>query len=238
MRRDRPNLDRSLGRRRLLEVWASGWCVLLGLLLARGTSPAATPTPLEQFVRELESSYRGVRTLRAEFTQTYVWGARTRVEAGTVHFARGGLMRWDYRKPTEKLFLSDGKKILLYIPAEKQLTRSSVKSSEDVRAPFRLLLSRLNLRKVFSKIEFADQALMPEPGNRVLRAFPKQRNEEDYREVLMELSPSFDIRRLVVFYPDRSSMEFTFDRIERNVALSPTLFKFIAPAGTELIEQP
>ncbi|MBI1940689.1 MAG: outer membrane lipoprotein chaperone LolA [Acidobacteria bacterium] len=192
---------------------------------------------VEAYVRALESSYRGVRTLRAEFTQTYVWGGRKRVESGTVHFARGGRMRWDYSKPIEKLFLSDGKKIFFYIPEDHQVTRTSMKSSEDFRVPFRLLLSRLDLRKIFSRIEFADQALDASPGNRVLRGIPKRALEEAYEQVLFEVAPSADIHRLVVFYPDRSSMEFIFRQIEKNVALSPSLFLFTPPPGTEVIDQ-
>lgn len=206
---------------------------LLGLRPAWGVS-----TPLEQYVRSLESSYRGVRSLRARFTQTYVWGGRKRVESGTVHFARGGRMRWDYQNPIEKLFLSDGKKVLFYVPEQRQLTRSSVRSSEDYRVPFRLLLSRLNLRKIFSKIEFADEALNPQPGNRVLRAFPKRAQEEAYEKVLIEVTPAFDIHRLRIFYPDRSFMDFVFEHIERNAPFSPALFRFTPPPGTEVIEQP
>jgi len=206
--------------------------------VAIGLAPAAEPpAALEQYVRVLESSYRGVQTLRAEFTQTYTWGGRSRAESGTVSFARGGRMRWDYREPKQKLFLASGKHLILYIPEERQLTRSAVKSSEDVRVPFRLLLSRLSLRKVFSRIEFADAALAAQPGNRVLRALPKGGQDEAYTEVLLEVTPTFDIRRLVVLYADRSRMEFTFDHIERNVALSPTLFRFAPPPGTEVIDQ-
>jgi len=69
-----------------------------------------------------------VRTLRAEFTQTYVWGGKKRVESGTVYLVRGGSMRWEVRRPKEKLFLSDGKQLILYVPEEKQLTRSLVKT--------------------------------------------------------------------------------------------------------------
>lgn len=195
------------------------------------------PAEIERYVQVLESSYQGVRTLRAEFTQTYMWGARTRVESGTVTFARGGLMRWDYREPSPKLFLATGKDLILYVPSENQVTRSAVKSSDDIRVPFRLLLSRLNLRKVFSTIEFADGSLHALPGNRVLRAIPK-RGEETYSGVLMEVTPNFDIRRLVVSYADRSRMEFSFERIERNAALNPTLFHFTPPPGAEIIKQP
>jgi len=213
-------------------------CAVLALpCYSRGAAADSEPA-LEPYVRALESSYRGVRTLRANFTQTHTWGARTRVESGTVNFARGGLMRWDYREPARKLFLATAKELMLYVYDENQLTRSPVKSSEDVRVPFRLLLSRLNLRKVFSKIEFADDALKPQPGCRVLRAFPKRGEDETYREVLMEITPAFDIRRLVVVYVDGSRMEFVFDRIERNAALSPALFHFTPPPGAEIINQP
>jgi len=94
------------------------------------------------------------------------------------------------------------------------------------------------LRKVFSRIEFADQALRPESGGRVLRAFPKQGYEQDYSEVLIEVGPGWDIRRLTVVYSDQSTMEFRFDHVVPNVALSPALFRFTPPAGTEVIEQP
>lgn len=201
------------------------------------TRSSRRPPALEEYIRDFESSYRGARTLRADFTQIYTWGGKARVESGTVFLARGGLMRWDYREPNQKLFLSDGRRLLLYVPEEHQLTRSELKSGEDIRVPFRLLLSRLNLRKIFGKIEFADQTIPRDPGNRVLRAFPKPGYEGDYAEVLIELTPAFDVRRLLVTYPDRSLMEFKFDRVERNVALRPGLFRFNPPPGTEVIDQ-
>ena len=192
---------------------------------------------LEEYVGQFESSYRAVKTIRADFTQTYVSGGRTRVESGVVYFARGGLMRWDYERPQAKLFLSDGKTLMLYIPEEKQLTRSPLKASDDIRIPFRLLLSRLNLRRVFSRIEFAPDALEHQPAERVLRAYPKKAYEGDYHQVLMVVSPQFDIRRLLVILPDQSTMEFSFDHIGRNVPVSRSLFRFIPPPGTEVIDQ-
>jgi outer membrane lipoprotein-sorting protein len=200
-------------------------------------SAGSAPSALDDFVRRLESSYREVKALRAEFTQTHKWGNRTRIESGTVYFARGGLMRWDYHEPSEKLFLATGKNLILYVPAENQVTRSKVKSSEDVRVPFRLLLSRLNLRRVFERIEFADGAMEVQAGSRALRAFPKNAEEVGYREVLMEITPAFDIRRLVIQYVDRSRMEFVFERIQRNATASRSLFQFSPPSGARIIDQ-
>jgi len=192
---------------------------------------------LDAYLHPFESSYHGVQTIRADFTQTYVSGDRTRVESGVVYFARGGLMRWDYHWPQPKLFLADGKTLMLYIPEDKQLTRSPLKASDDVRIPFLLLLSKLDLRRVFSRIEFAPNALNHDPADRVLRAYPKQGYEGDYQQVLMVVSPRFDIRRVLVILLDQSSMEFSFDHIERNVPLSRSLFRFVPPAETEIIDQ-
>ncbi len=219
--------------------WARVYLALFGVMLAWPLSVVGGPPniPLEQYVQAFESSYHGVNTLRADFTQSYTSGGRTRVESGTVSLAKGGRMRWDYREPEAKLFVSDGKELSLYIPAEKQVTRSGAKTTEDFRTPLGVLLSRLSLRKVFSKVEFADQALQAEVGNRVLRGYPKQGFEDEYREVLIELSPKMDIRRLVVFYADNSTMEFTFTNIQRNVDLSPSIFHFVLPPGVEVIQQ-
>jgi len=227
-----PGLNQPLDRRQFLKVPALIWGLRVGL----GFGASQASPSLDEYLRQFELSYHAVRTVKAEFTQTYRWGAKTRIESGIAYFARGGRMRWDYQAPNEKLFLSDGKELLLYVPAEKQLTRSRLKSSEDVRAPFRLLLSRLNLRKIFSRIEFADQAMPDAPEDHVLRAFPKA-GREGYEEVLIELTPAFDVRRIQVSYPDRSVMDFEFTGIQRGLALDPGLFRFIPPAGAEVIEQ-
>jgi len=198
---------------------------------------AQTPAAAEAYVQQFESSYHDVHSLRAEFNQTYTLGGRTRIEAGKVSFARGGLMRWDYERPMEKLFVSDGKEVSLYIPEEHQLTRTSMKASGDFRIPFELLLTRLNLHRVFARVELADAAIDHDAADHVLRAFPKKEFAEEYTDVLIELGPQFDMRRLVVNYPDHSRMDFRFDHIERNPPLPATLFHFTAPAGTEIIDQ-
>ena len=241
--RHRVKFERGLAR-----LSGDAWCrssgqwllaALLGCLAvssaAQTSAPAATA---DAYVTQFEASYRDVRSLRAEFSQAYTQsGSPPRIEAGRVAFARGGLMRWDYLRPMEKLFVSDGKQASLYIPEEHQLTRSSMKSSGDFRIPFELLLTRLNLRKVFARVELADAAIDHDPGDHVLRAFPKKDFAEVYTDVLIELSPQFDMRRLVINYPDHSRMDFRFDHIERNPPLPRSLFQFGPPAGTDIIDQ-
>ncbi|MGH9432286.1 MAG: LolA family protein [Terriglobia bacterium] len=221
---------------------AAGVALCLLAYLAQ-VPPVASATirrseiPLHEYVLRFERSYQGVKTLKADFLQSYFAWGRTRVESGTVYLAQGGRMRWEYQKPEPKLFLSTGKDLLLYVPGEKQLTVTPLKGAGDARVPLAVLLSRLNLNKVFSRIEFANQALHPDPGDRVLRGIPRSRYRSDYSSALIELTPTFDIRRLVVFYPDNSTMQFEFSGFRRNLTVSGSLFDFTPPPGTEVIHQ-
>lgn len=219
------------------------WAVLalaagiLGLWALAAPLRARAAASVSQYIREFEASYRDVQTLQADFTQTYFAWGNTKTESGTVYFARGEKMRWVYHQPQEKLFLSNGKKLFLYVPAEKQLTISSMHDIEDARVPLDLMLSHLKLSRAFSRVEFADEALNHDRGDRVIRGYPQSKFKGDYRSVLIELSPRFDIRRLVVFYPDNSTMQFAFTNIERNKSLDSSLFTFSPPPGTEVIHQ-
>jgi outer membrane lipoprotein carrier protein len=198
--------------------------------------PGAANLPLDEFITKVQSSYHEVQAIRADFTQTYDAGGANRVETGTVVFARGGRMRWDYREPEKKVFLSNKKEVLLYLPEQGQLNRSSVKQSEDYRVPFRLLLSRFDLRKVFSRFEDANNQFQHPPEDRVIIAYPKNADKLGYRHVVMEFDPQMDIRRLVIVYTNNTVMKFNFTHIDRNPTLASELFELTPPPGTKIID--
>ena len=167
-----------------------GWTGFLILILAARVvaQDAGSKRSLRQWIQGLESSYKQVRTLQASFTQKYrAGGGRSRTETGIVYFARGGRMRWEYQEPEEKTFIANRKNAYLYVPAERTLTRSTTKESDDARAPFRLLLQRPRLNRIFSRVELVEDFARFEPENAVLRCFPKDRSA-GYREVLIELT--------------------------------------------------
>jgi len=211
------------------------WSVLAPApcVLAAPASPASLP--LDQYINRVQASYHEVRSIRADFTQTYDSGGGSRVESGTVVFARGGRMRWDYQEPEKKVFISNKREVLLYLPSANQLNRSPVKQSEDYRIPFRLLLSRLDLRKVFGKFEDANSQFPHPAEDRVVIAYPKHAEKLGYKHVVMEFDPEMNIRRLVIAYADNSVMKFRFSHIDRNPKLADSLFEFTAPPGTQVI---
>lgn len=236
---DEKTCSNSCRRRvRLLTGVCAVWSVVaMAPLALSAASPAAASLPLDEFIAKVQSSYHDVKAIRADFTQTYDAGGGNRVESGTVVFARGGRMRWDYRKPEKKVFLSNNKDVLLYLPEEQQLNRSSVKQSEDYRVPFRLLLSRFDLKKVFDKFEDADNQFKHPAEDRVIIAYPKHAEKLGYKHVVMEFDPQMNIRRLLIAYSNNSVMEFRFSNIDRNPTLASALFNLTPPAGTRIINQ-
>lgn len=225
---------------RTIGIKSLGWIGFLILILAAqvGAQDAGSKRSLKQWIHGLETSYKQVQTLQANFTQKYrAGGGRSRTEIGIVYFARGGRMRWEYQEPEEKTFIANRKNAYLYVPAENLVTRSTTKESDDVRVPFRLLLQRPKLNRIFSRVEAAEDFPRLEPENAILRCFPKNRTA-GYREVLIEVNPAYDIRRIIIQYLGPNTMEFDFTAIRRNVPLAASLFSFTAPPGSRMIDSP
>src|SRR4029077_634755 len=100
----------------------------------------APPSPAEALARRIEARHRGVRDLTARFVQTYRSGALGRevVEKGVLSLKPPSRMRWEYRDPEKKTFVSDGKTSYFYVPADRQVIR---REQADARDPPALLLS-------------------------------------------------------------------------------------------------
>ena len=59
----------------------------------------------------------------------------------------------DYTKPEEKHYVSNGKTLYTYIPANRQVTQEPVKDSMVEQIPIMFLLGRAGLRKEFQNIK-------------------------------------------------------------------------------------
>ena len=139
-------------------------------------------------------------------------------------------MRWDYTDPAGKLFLSDGKDVYLYTPANNEVAKFKMKESEDMRAPLAFLLGKLNFDKEFrniqSKIEGADMRIIAEPKTDNL----------PYSAVEFLVAQDSHIKEVKVTGFDRSILEFHFDQERMDPPLDNKLFQFQVPKGAELVE--
>src|SRR5436189_5097167 len=102
-------------------------------------SAAAATQAAQNYVRQLETTYKNARTLQANFLQVYSEGSRvTRTESGVAYFRRPGKMRWEYASPEKNLFVVDGKFAWFFVPADRTVSRVGARDRAASQAPLAL----------------------------------------------------------------------------------------------------
>jgi outer membrane lipoprotein carrier protein len=205
--------------------------ILLAAILASSSAPSADIHALAQAV---DNRYNHLRTLQAEFSEIYRGMGAERTESGTLWLKKPGKMRWEYRSPREKLFLSDGKQAWFYLPADRQVRRTSARQLDDLRSPLAFLLGKAKLEKELQGLSFAPDVPPLEPGDVVLRGVPKALAAQ-VNQVMLEVSADGRIARIIVEEADGSETEYRFRGQQENVEAPDERFRFVPPPGVEII---
>ena len=221
-----------------LFILGSGLVVGIAASSPAGTASSLAPDPkLAQLLHGVEGTYNRIKTLRMRFRQSYTQSGQVlREEAGILYLRKPGQMRWEYENPEPKLFLTDGKRLILYVPQEKRVTQSEMKNSDDLRGPMRFLLGGLKFEKDFQHVTKATGVQPLDQQDVVIQAVPAVMREQ-LELVTMEITPDYQIRRLVLQEPGGVQTEFRFEDQVTNVPLAPGLFRFVPPQGTEIVRQ-
>ncbi|MGH9514723.1 MAG: outer membrane lipoprotein chaperone LolA [Terriglobales bacterium] len=209
-------------------------CVVCIACYCAGTFPASALPGVGSVAHQVDERYNHLQTLTAEFTEIYQGSGVDRTESGTLWLKKPGKMRWEYRSPEEKLFVSDGHDGWLYVPAEKQVRKSSMKKLDDIRSPLAFLLGKTKLEKELAGLSFAPDMKTWHEGDVILRGVPKGM-EDTLRQVLLEITPEHAIARILLYGTDDSITEYRFSNQKENLPVSDAKFRFSAPAGAEVI---
>jgi outer membrane lipoprotein carrier protein len=194
-------------------------------LIAVAAGPDLDPT-----LKAIEARYNRAQSLKLDFSETYVASRRlSQTESGVLYLRKPGRMRWEYASPPGKIFLADGKDTWLYTPEDHRAEKSSLKMSEDDRAPLAFLLGKLDFHKDFQSFESQSDA----SGNWIA-ARPKSQNLP-YTQVEFLASPDGQIRKVRVTNQDQSKLEFSFANEQLNAPVAASLFVFHAPAGVQIV---
>jgi outer membrane lipoprotein carrier protein len=204
------------------------FALLLGFL------QLSTPN-LSGLVDGLERSFAQMRDFTADFVQVVEDSLNRKQQAtGHLYLMRPRMMRWEYQTPEDKLFVSDGKTVYFYVPADHQVNKDAVRDTFDDRMPLMFLLGRADLRKEFTRFELLNAKPFL-PGTKVLRMYPRRKT--DLNEVVMEVDPAnYQVRRLLLTHSDGSRSEFIFSNIRTNTGLRSALFDFKVPPGVEVVD--
>ena len=195
-------------------------------------TPAAGPDAdlARSLVRRVEERHGRMADLVARFTQSYRSGllGREVVERGVVSIKRPGRMRWEYKDPEAKLFVSDGRTFYFYVPADRQV----VVSEQD---PERSLAGRL-LSGRGGLLEEFDASLEEPLEEGVLRVkLVPRREQPDVERAFLDVEPSGRIRSILLEDVQGNRTRFRFEGVRENTGVADKLFRFDVPAGVEVI---
>jgi outer membrane lipoprotein carrier protein len=190
---------------------------------------------VQKLARAVDDHYNHLRSLESDFTEIYRGDGAERVEAGTLWLKKPRKMRWEYRSPKEKLFISDGQAVWFYLPAERQLRKTTLRKLDDLRSPLAFLLGKTKLENELRGLsKVVDQSPLG-AGNILLRGVPRAMAGAA-SEVQLEITPSDQIVRIVLVEADGATTEFRFTGWKENPELDDGRFKFTPPPGVETVE--
>jgi outer membrane lipoprotein carrier protein len=204
--------------------------LFLCALIARTQSP-----DVRAVAHAVDEHYNRLKTFKAAFTEIYQGDGISRTESGTLWLKKPSRMRWEYHVPREKLFLIDSQTAYFYVTGDRQAKKTPAKNLDDLRSPLRYLLGKTKLEKELDGLSLAPDMTSLLPGDVVIRGVPKIMKDR-ISEVVLEVSPSHQIHRIVIHGVDSTVTDFRFSQIEENVPVQDSLFRFTPPPGVDTIE--
>lgn len=205
------------------------------ILIAQAERPTEL-RPAVDVAAALQERYDSVGDFSASFVHTYEGGLlrTTASERGDVQIKKPGKMRWSYREPEEKLFVSDGRTMYSYVPADRQVIVTEVASDGQGGAPVLFLAGTGDLTRDFD-VSYASGLREDGPGTLALELTPRVA-EPDYESIVLVVDEaSLQIRRLVTVDPQGGTSTLIFDGIRENLGIADSSFAFTVPRGVDVI---
>ena len=181
-------------------------------------------------VDQLRSFARDVKSGRAAFTQTVTSadGSKKKTSSGSFEFARPNRFRFAYVKPFEQVIVADGSKVWIYDADLNQA--SSRKLAQALGSTPAALLAGASLDQDFTLAAAPSQdgidwvQATPRTADGAVRSMRVGFRGKDLAAV--EIIDQFGQRSLL-----------QFSGFAANVAVAPEQFRFVPPAGADVVEQ-
>jgi outer membrane lipoprotein carrier protein len=217
---------------------------VLGLLLVPAVLSVPTTTDAQappsrtaaDLAQALQRKYDGIRDFSADFVHRYRGGVlrREAVERGTLLVKKPGRMRWEYRAPERKLFVSDGTTLYSYLPEDRQVMISTVPDDTSASTPALFLAGRGSLTRDFD-VSMTDVPSGLAANSQALKLVPRT-PQADYESLVLSVDPAtLALRGLVALDMQGGTSSFTFTNLRENIGLADRQFTFEVPRGVEVI---
>jgi outer membrane lipoprotein carrier protein len=216
-----------------MKLQRIGFTLMFAVLLCGRVQAQAVD--VHAIAARVDGHYNHLRSMEAEFTESYRGMGVDREETGTLWLKKPGKMRWEYRSPREKLFVSDGKDAWFYMPGDKQVRKTQVRKLDDLRSPLAFMLGKTKLEKELRGLSLAPDHPPVVAGDVMLRGVPKNLGDR-VSQVLLEIAPDDRIVGIQIDEVDGAITEYRFSGQKEDVQVADERFRFRLPPGAEVVD--
>lgn len=207
--------------------------------LSIGASAAPSSQTPAGLAGTLQKKYDAVKDFSADFVHRYRGGVLNKVvtEQGHLVVKKPGMMRWTYEGADRKVFVSDGRKMYSYLPADRQVYVATVPPEDQASTPALFLAGKGNLVRDFA-VSAAPLPAGAPSGSTALKLVPA-RGDRDYDWLVIVFDDATLAWRMLVT-GDRQGGEstFTFSNLKENRGVADREFTFQIPRGVDVITDP
>lgn len=211
---------------------------LIFVVVSGGGAAWAAGAPAHQTVGEvvaaIEQAYGDARALSADFvqiTRSESLGDEQR-QRGRVMMMRPRKMRWDFKSPDNKLFVTDGETMWVWSEAENQVI--VYQDFADNTVEMASLLTDLGKLDDLFEITLVEDPEKPARNAYVLRLDPQKEGNVDH--ILLHLSHrKLEVQKVIIRDEFGTETELQFSRLETNPEVADDAFTFSIPEGAEVI---
>ena len=194
----------------------------------------------------VQTFYDQTKTLQAEFEQTRYTRLYDRYDRakGKVVFKKPGKMRWDYGQPNGQVFVSNGKKLLIYQPPEEgekhgQLIERAL-DDDQLPSAFSFLTGSGNLEKDF-EVRILEHGNEKFQDGYVLQLIPRKPTP-NYEQLVFYVRALNDggkragvVQRVLIIDSAGNRNRFDFAKMKFNREVPDKRFNYKPPKGTERV---
>lgn len=210
----------------------------LGLLLAPAIAAASPeePATVEELVKAVEGTYKGVKSLKADFVQTVSSPVAGELkQKGRVEVESPRKARWEVLGDQPSSFITNGERIWLYTPQMNQ-----VMVMQDLSTTGGGNVDLLALLDDMSKLDEQFEVAMVEGGAGKkayrIKLEPKAEGSQ-YKEVELVFSrKKFTLQEVVLKNAMGDTIRMDFSSVKLNVDIPDASFQFEIPEGVTVIE--
>jgi outer membrane lipoprotein carrier protein len=204
------------------------------LVLIAISAVAQTPAlpPAQEVAAALQKKYDSVRDFTADFVHDSEGGLlrKKQTERGAVQVKKPGKMRWDYKTPEPKVFVSDGRRIYLHVPADNQVIISPVPESDQATTAVLFLVGKGSLTRDFT-VSYTDGGAADTYALRLQPRLPER--DYDWLQIIVDRK-TLQIRSLSAADAQGGRSTFQFSNYKENVGLTDKTFEFKIPRGADV----